>query len=207
MMHPATPYAPGRHLSATALGLSLVECLVTLVIAAILAAIAYPTLRGIVAEQIVMHAADRLAASLAVGRSTAATQLSDIALIPLDGHPDLNGGWQVLSAASPEAPLLTVPIPEPCLRIAPRAHRHTSYGANPGANPGNSSHDARDAHPPGIRWTAVGYSRSERGGFHAVTFVVRCHGAQRQVRLGPQGRIRICRPPAGLHRHADRDCD
>lgn len=201
MMRPATPYAPGRHLSATALGLSLVECLVTLVIAAILAAIAYPTLRGIVAEQIVMHAADRLAASLALGRSTAATQLSDIALIPLDGHADLNGGWQVLSTASPEAPLLTVPIPEPCLRIAPRAHRHTSYGANPGANPGNSSHDARDAHPPGIRWTAVGYSRSERGGFHAVTFVVRCHGAQRQVRLGAQGRIRICRPAT------DRDCD
>lgn len=180
-------------------GLSLVECLVTLAVVAILAAMAYPALRAVVAEQTVTHAADRLAASLALGRSIAATQLADTVLLPLEGHGAFDRGWQVVSRASPDAPLLTVPMRDRCLRIAVRGTRHE--------NRHGSRHAGRDAHAPGIRWTAVGYSRSEHGGFHAATFVVRCHGARRQVRLGAQGRIRICRPPADLHRNADRGCD
>lgn len=180
-------------------GLSLVECLVTLAVAAILAAAAYPALHAVVAEQTVTHAADRLAASLALGRSIAATQLTDTALLPLAGHAAFDHGWQIVSRAHPDAPLLAVPLPDRCLRIALRGSRHESRRETHNAGHG--------AHAPGIRWTAVGYSRSEHGGFHAATFVVRCHGARRQVRLGAQGRIRICQPPAGLHRHADRDCD
>ena len=179
-------------------GLSLVECLVTLAVVAILAGIAYPTLRTIVAEQSVTHAADRLAASLALGRSTAVTQLADIVMLPLNGHASFDHGWQIVSIESPEAPLLVVPLQDRCLRVESRDPRREPRRDTRGGGRGEQA--------SGIRWTAVGYSRSEHGGFHATTFVVRCHGAQRQVRLGAQGRIRICRPNID-HRNRERDCD
>lgn len=52
-----------------------------------------------------------------------------------------------------------------------------------------------------LRFTAVGYSRSEQGGFQAATFSLSRRGGQRQVRLGAQGRIRLCTPVR------DSDCD
>lgn len=163
-------------------GLGLVELLVVLAVMAILAGLTYPSMRATLAEQAVTHAADRLAASLALGRTVASSRPADTALLPLDGSTSFDAGWQVVSMARPEAPLMVVPMEQRCLHIALRGTRVAE-------------------HAPAIRWTAVGYSRSEQGGFFSATFIVRCHGAQRQVRLGAQGRIRVCRPGA------DRDCD
>lgn len=52
-----------------------------------------------------------------------------------------------------------------------------------------------------LKFLPVGYSQSEQGGFQAATFTLGCRGEQRQVRLGAQGRIRLCTPGR------DADCD
>lgn len=170
-------------------GTTLTELLVSLAVAAILAAIVLPALRHLLAEHTVTYAADRLAASLAMARTTAANRRVEIRLGPLPGATTLDGGWQlapVPAGPSPEAPtgppIAVTALDAACLRVSLR------------------STDGAKA-PPALRLTPVGYSRSERGGFYAATFHVRCRGAQRQVRLGAQGRIRIC--GAG----PDADCD
>lgn len=168
-----------------ALGMTIVELLVTLAVMVVLASLAYPSLQAMRAEQTVAHVADRLALSLAMGRSAAAARPADTILRPLDGTASFDTGWQVETTDRPGVPLAVVALDQRCLRIALRGTRV--------ARPGEGG--------PHIRWTGVGYSRSEQGGFFSATFVVRCHGAQRQVRLGAQGRIRVCRPAAG------RDCD
>ncbi|SFB77862.1 type IV fimbrial biogenesis protein FimT [Cupriavidus sp. OV038] len=166
-------------------GMTLTELLVSLAVAAILAAIALPTLRHMLAEHTVTYAADRLAASLAMARTTAANRRVEIRLGPLPGATTLDGGWQ-LAPVAPQAttgpPIAVTALDAACLRVTLRG----TDGAKG---------------PPALRLTPVGYSRSERGGFYAATFHVRCRGAQRQVRLGAQGRIRIC--GAG----PDADCD
>ena len=167
-------------------GLTLTELLVCLTVSALLAVVTWPTIGAILAEYHAGQASDRLAASLALARTTASARRAEVRLGPIDGTNTLNRGWQltVMSGSSDDAapPFLVVPLQERCLSIVLRA---------PGGVASRQS----------LRLTAVGYSRSERGGFLAATFQVRCHNAQRQVRLGAQGRIRICRPGA------DADCD
>ena len=161
-------------------GATLPELLIALALAAVLAVAAFPVLRNLVAEQSVAHVADRLATSLALARTTAASRRAEIRVGPLAGASTLDGGWQLGHGAEP--PLAVVVLGDPCLRITLRS-------------------TAGPAGPQSLRLTAVGYSRSEQGGFQAATFQLRCHQAQRQVRLGAQGRIRICRPGV------DVDCD
>ncbi|RZT41387.1 GspH/FimT family pseudopilin [Cupriavidus agavae] len=182
MPHPTTNPTTNR----TAGGLSLVELLVTLAISAILLLSAWPALDALLDEYRVSQAADRLAASLALARTTAAARRTEVRLSPAASAATLDRGWQlaeVAPGAGPDRPPFSVVrLPDRCLRVAMRG----TAGAGG---------------PQSLRLTAVGYSRSERGGFFAATFHLRCHAAQRQVRLGAQGRIRTCRPAV------DPDCD
>ncbi|WP_029051074.1 GspH/FimT family pseudopilin [Ralstonia sp. 25mfcol4.1] len=167
-------------------GVTLTELLVSLAVSAVLAVAAWPTIGALVAEQSASHAADRLAASLALARTTASARRTEVRLEPIHGADTLDRGWQLTAPGDPPGertpPFSVVALHDRCLRITLRA----TAGA---------------VATQSLRLTPVGYSRSERGGFLAATFLVRCHQAQRQVRLGAQGRIRICRPGA------DADCD
>jgi type IV fimbrial biogenesis protein FimT len=163
-MHESTRMAPGA---------TLPELLISLAVVAVLAVAAWPVLRNLLAQQTAAHAADRLAASLALARTTAASRRTEVILGPLAGASTLGGGWQLATGTAP--PYFVAAMTDSCLRITLRG-------------------TAGDAGPQSLRLTPVGYSRSEQGGFFAATFQVRCHDAQRQVRLGAQGRIRICRP-------------
>lgn len=166
-------------------GVTLTELLVALVVSAVFAVAAWPTIGALVAEQTALHAADRLAASLALARTTASARRTEVRLAPIHGAT-LDRGWQLTApgdtAGEQTSPFSVVALHDRCLRITLRATAGTAATQS-------------------LRLTPVGYSRSERGGFLAATFLVRCHQAQRQVRLGAQGRIRICRPGA------DADCD
>ncbi|WP_066731720.1 GspH/FimT family pseudopilin [Cupriavidus sp. D384] len=168
-------------------GVTLTELLVSLAVSAVLAVAAWPTIGTLVAEHSAGHAADRLAASLALGRTTASARRAEVRLEPIHGADTLARGWQLTAMGDAPAgdrtpPFSVVALHDRCLRITLRATAGTATTQS-------------------LRLTPVGYSRSERGGFLAATFLVRCHQAQRQVRLGAQGRIRICRPGA------DADCD
>lgn len=174
-------------------GMTLIELLVALTVAAVLATLGLPSLRHMMAEHAVSYAADRLAASLALARTTAAARRVEIRLGPLPGATTLDEGWQLAPVpaddppanAAPGPPLAVTALDAACLRVTLRGTDGAEHAKG----------------PPALRLTAVGYSRSERGGLYAATFHVRCRSAQRQVRLGAQGRIRICRP--GI----DADCD
>ncbi len=160
-------------------GVTLAELLISLAVSAALAVAAWPTLTAILAQQRVAQTADRLAASLALARSTAAARRTEVRLGPIADADTLDHGWQLATVGTePDervTPFSVVALNDRCLRITLRG---TSVAAS----------------TQSLRLTAVGYSRSERGGFIAVTFQVHCDQARRQVRLGAQGRIRICRP-------------
>lgn len=175
----------GRASSAPHRGMTLTELLVSLAIAALLSVVAWPAIGTLIAEHHAGHTADRLAASLALARTTAAARRSEVRLGPIRGDARLHRGWQLTlvdNGGQDAAPFSVVALHDRCLQVTLR-----------GLAGGGATQS--------LRLTAVGYSRSERGGFLAATFEVRCHKAQRQVRLGAQGRIRICRPGT------DADCD
>ncbi|UIF85394.1 Tfp pilus assembly protein FimT/FimU [Cupriavidus sp. UYPR2.512] len=167
-------------------GLALVELLTGLAILALLASSAYPVFSGLLARQQVSLAADRLAASLALARATALARRVEVTLQPLPGETTLDRGWQLVvgnaQRGDPErsAVLSVVEPGMPCLWVT---LRQTARGTNV------------------LKFLPVGYSRSEQGGFQAATFTLGCRGEQRQVRLGAQGRIRLCTPGR------DADCD
>lgn len=167
-------------------GATLAELLTCVAVLAILAALAFPSWQRLQARQQVMLAADRLAGSLAVARSAAVARRSDVVLTPLPGASSLDHGWRLALEPGDEpgqgnaALLAVVELRDACLRIALRS---TAQGSNT------------------LRMTAVGYSRSEQGGFLAATFTVTCRGEQRQLRLGAHGRVRLCTPGQ------DADCD
>ncbi|WP_265921371.1 GspH/FimT family pseudopilin [Cupriavidus nantongensis] len=164
-------------------GLTLVELVAGLVILSVFTAAAYPVFSGMLARQQVTLAADRLAMSLALARATALSRRVEVTLQPLPGESTLSPGWQLVTAgAGPGQPVvLSVVEPgTPCLSVA---LRQTVRGANV------------------LKFLPVGYSRSEQGGFQAATFTLGCRGEQRQVRLGAQGRIRLCTPGR------DADCE
>jgi len=167
-------------------GATLAETLIALAVALTLAIAAWPMLRDMHATMIATQTADRLAASLALARSTAANRRMEVLLEPLGDNTALDHGWQLsvpdADADTTDAPFAVVALNERCLGVALRGT---------GGAAGSQS----------LRLTAVGYSRSEHGGFFAATFQVSCGHAQRQVRLGAQGRIRICQPGV------DTDCD
>lgn len=165
-------------------GATLAELLTCLAVLAILAAQAYPSWQRLQARQQVVLAADRLAGSLALARATAVARRAEVLLAPLPGAATLDQGWRLTLAPAGNAPagapgqqdgglLATVELRSACLRIALRS---TAQGNNT------------------LRMTAVGYSRSEQGGFLAATFTVTCQGEQRQLRLSAHGRGRLCTP-------------
>lgn len=167
-------------------GLTLAELLVCLSILAVLGAVTYHGADLLMARQQVTIAADRLAISLALARSVAMARRVEVALQPLDGRLTLDQGWQLaaingLRRSGQDATVLAiVQFDVPCLSVT---LRQTGRASNV------------------LRFAAVGYSRSEQGGFQAATFTLSCRGEQRQVRMGAQGRIRLCTP-----RH-DKDCE
>lgn len=180
------PSNAGRHRrpgGAPPYGLTLVELIACLVVLGLFSAAAYPVFSGMLARQQVMLAADRLAMSLALGRASALSRRIEVTLQPLPGEATLSPGWQLVTAgAGAERPeVLSVVEPGmPCLSVT---LRQAARGANV------------------LKFLPVGYSRSEQGGFQAATFTLGCRGAQRQVRLGAQGRIRLCTPGR------DADCE
>ena len=162
-------------------GLTLVELVAGLVILGVFTAAAYPVFSGMLARQQVTLAADRLAMSLALARATALSRRVEVTLQPLPGESTLSPGWQLVTAGAGQPVVLSVVEPgTPCLSVA---LRQTVRGANV------------------LKFLPVGYSRSEQGGFQAATFTLGCRGEQRQVRLGAQGRIRLCTPGR------DADCE
>ncbi|WP_454722421.1 MULTISPECIES: GspH/FimT family pseudopilin [Cupriavidus] len=169
----------------TSRGATLAELLTCLAVLAILAAAAWPSWQRLLARQQVELAADRLAGSLALARATAVARREDVILSPLPDSLALDRGWR-LSLASAQADehageaFAVVRTHGACLRIGLRA---TAAGSH------------------ALRMTAVGYSRSEQGGFLAATFTVRCRGEQRLLKLGAHGRVRLCTPGR------DADCD
>ncbi|WP_420993341.1 pilus assembly FimT family protein [Cupriavidus sp. 30B13] len=177
------PYRPRRAWR----GATLAELLTCLAVLAILAAAAWPSWQRLLARHQVELATDRLAGSLALARATAVARREDVILSPLPGGAALDRGWR-LSLASAQAPagghaghaFAVVEMRDACLRIGLRS-----------TAPGNHT----------LRMTAVGYSRSEQGGFLAATFAVTCRGEQRLLKLGAHGRVRICTPGQ------DADCD
>jgi type IV fimbrial biogenesis protein FimT len=172
-------------------GATLAELLICLAVLSVLAALAYPSWQRLLARQQVTLAADRLAGSLALARATAVARRTEVLLAPLPGTATLDRGWRLMlapagSAAMDPPPLgtggpdrhdggllATVELRSACMRIALRS---TAQGNNT------------------LRMTAVGYSRSEQGGFLAATFTVTCQGEQRQLRLSAHGRGRLCTP-------------
>ncbi|KAA0181368.1 pilus assembly protein [Cupriavidus gilardii] len=188
-------------------------------ITATLAAAGYPSYRDALERQQVRLAADLLAASIEMAREFALARRSTVLLAPQPGFSDFSRGWHIVArearvadgatgatgaigatraigattaigatraseatrtSQAPDAPVLSsVGLAAACLRVALRA---TDGGR-------------------ALRLAPVGYSRSERGGFYAATFTLRCGHAQRQVRLGALGRLRICTPGH------DADCD
>ncbi|SCB09136.1 GspH/FimT family pseudopilin [Cupriavidus alkaliphilus] len=175
------PWDAGRHRRAG--GLTLVELVAGLVILGVFTAAAFPLFSGMLARQQVTLAADRLAMSLALARATALSRRVEVTLQPLPGKATLSPGWQLVTAgAGPDQPVvLSVVEPGmPCLSVT---LRQTVRGANV------------------LKFLPVGYSRSEQGGFQAATFTLFCRSEQRQVRLGAQGRIRLCTPGR------DADCE
>lgn len=194
-------------------GATLIEWLAAMAITATLAASAYPSYRDALERQQVRLAADLLAASIETAREFAQARRSTVLLAPQPGSADFSRGWRILpgeasmadgatraagamgatgaigaigaiaatgTSEATDAPALSsVGLAAACLRVALRA---TDGGR-------------------ALRLAPVGYSRSERGGFYAATFTLRCGHAQRQVRLGALGRLRICTP------WQDADCD
>ncbi len=162
-------------------GATLAELLTCLAVLSMLVAFAYPSWQRLLARQQVVLAADRLAGSLALARATAVARRADVLLAPLPGAATLDQGWRLtLPPSGTDGPdrhdgdlLAMVELHSACLRIALRS-----------TTQGNHT----------LRMAAVGYSRSEQGGFLAATFTVTCQGEQRQLRLGAHGRIRLCTP-------------
>lgn len=174
-----------RHRARTT-GATLIEWLAAMAITATLAASAYPSYRDALERQQVRLAADLLAASIETAREFAVARRSTVLLAPEPGSADFSRGWRIVASAAGEASeppdtsaLSAAGLNAACLRVALRAT------------------DGSRA----LRLAPVGYSRSERGGFYAATFTLRCGHAQRQVRLGALGRLRICTPGQ------DADCD
>lgn len=174
-----------RHCARTK-GATLIEWLAALAITALLTAAGYPSYRDALERQQVRVAADLLAASIETARAFALARRGTVLLAPRAGIADFSRGWRIVAAEANdadetgEAPTLSVvTLGAACLRVALRA----TDGS------------------PALRLAPVGYSRSERGGFYAATFTLRCGDAQRQVRLGALGRLRICTPGQ------DADCD
>ncbi|CAG2148548.1 hypothetical protein LMG31506_03848 [Cupriavidus yeoncheonensis] len=164
-------------------GITLAELLVCLAVLALLGAATYHAADVMMARQHVTIAADRLAASLALARSAAMARRVEVALQPLDGQLTLDHGWQLAATSGrpgQDAVLSVVQLDAPCLSIV---LRQTARASNV------------------LRFAAVGYSRSEQGGFQAATFTLSCRGEQRQIRMGAQGRIRLCTPGR------DKDCE
>lgn len=164
-------------------GLTLVELLATLTILTLLVAAAYPVFSGLLARQQVTLAADRLAVSLALGRATALARRVEVTLQPLPGEATLDAGWQLVAASGDPDRRTVLSVVEPGMPCLSVALRQTARGTNV------------------LKFLPVGYSRSEQGGFQAATITLGCRGEQRQVRLGAQGRIRLCTPGR------DADCD
>ena len=168
-----------RHRARTA-GATLIEWLAAMAITATLAASGYPSYRDALERQQVRLAADLLAASIETAREFALARRSTMLLTPQPGSADFSRGWRLVASEAADAPALSaVSLAAACLRVALRAT------------------DGSRA----LRLAPVGYSRSERGGFYAATFTLRCGHAQRQVRLGALGRLRLCTPGQ------DADCD
>lgn len=184
---------PGLRHQARTTGATLIEWLAAMAITATLAASGYPSYRDALERQQVRLAADLLAASIDTAREFALARRRTMLLAPQPGSADFSRGWRIVAkeaaesaaSADPADPTADTPalsavgLSAACLRVALRAT------------------DGRRA----LRLAPVGYSRSERGGFYAATFTLRCGHAQRQVRLGALGRLRICTPGQ------DADCD
>lgn len=159
--------------------------MVCLVIIGVITACAAPSFGDLVARLTLRHATDRLVGTLEAARAIAAARRVAVWLTPHAGAVNLDGGWQLVlvsgnfpspigrdSAESAETILLSVTLHSPCLQIA--LH---------GTDDGNTLHIS-----------GMGYSPSERGGFYAGSFLLRCGALERLVRLGSMGQLRVCTP-------------
>jgi type IV fimbrial biogenesis protein FimT len=80
-------------------GFTMVELLITIAIATILATIAIPSFSGLIASQRAKTAASELFASFLTARSDAIVRNANVTVSPLAGGW-ANGGWQILDPAN-----------------------------------------------------------------------------------------------------------
>jgi type IV fimbrial biogenesis protein FimT len=80
-------------------GFTMVELLITIAIATILATVAIPSFSGLIASQRAKTAASELFASFLAARSDAITRNANVTVQPLAGGWD-HGGWQILDPAN-----------------------------------------------------------------------------------------------------------
>jgi type IV fimbrial biogenesis protein FimT len=106
----------GRKSLALAAGFTLVELLMVLSISAVLAAIAAPSMREVMAAQRVRSAASDLHLSLVKARSEAIKRNRAITIQPVDdGWED---GWKIVNPEDPAGPGLQVQAPPARVNIA-----------------------------------------------------------------------------------------
>jgi type IV fimbrial biogenesis protein FimT len=91
----ATPYSYKAHASR---GFTLLELMVTLAIAAILASIAAPSFQNMLASQRVQAATFDLLANLTLARSEAIKQNRSVTLAATNGADAWEAGWQIFPA-------------------------------------------------------------------------------------------------------------
>ncbi|XQU68372.1 Type II secretion system protein H [Cupriavidus sp. H18C1] len=203
-------------------GATLIEWLAAMAITATLAASAYPSYRDALERQQIRLAADLLAASIETAREFALARRSTVLLAPQPGSADFSRGWRILPGEASMADGATSATGATGAMGATGAIGAIGAIGTIGAIAATGTSEATDAPAlssvglaaaclrvtlratdggRALRLAPVGYSRSERGGFYAATFTVRCGHAQRQVRLGALGRLRICTP------WQDADCD
>jgi type IV fimbrial biogenesis protein FimT len=178
----------------SARGMTLIELVTCLAVAAVLGAVAYPSLLHWRARMVVGHTADLLVSAIETARVAALAWRAPVTLSPLPEAASLSRGWRLRLGAAGRwnesaddradggRVLSVVTLPDACLEVTLRS----TAGAGASGT---------------LTMTPVGYSRTERGGLVAATFMVRCRDVERQVRLGAQGRLRVCTPGG------DADCE
>jgi len=80
-------------------GFTMVELLITIAIATVLATLAIPSFAGLIANQRAKTAASELFASFLTARSDAIVRNANVTVSPLAGGWD-RGGWQILDPAN-----------------------------------------------------------------------------------------------------------
>ncbi|HET8744147.1 MAG TPA: GspH/FimT family pseudopilin [Ramlibacter sp.] len=108
--------APGRGAKARSAGFTLIELMVVVTVAAILAGIAAPSFRELMAAQRVRAATSDLYLALVKARSEAIKRNGEVTIRPM--HVDWDDGWKIVNPEDPAGPELQVQTAPASVSIA-----------------------------------------------------------------------------------------